>query len=749
MIIKETTPFGRIFHRWLYVLTFTLMAGLFASGSAFADHSPGHKGDTGGGSGGNDNNLPVIEDQLFSLDENRDPGTVVGQVVATSTKKNTTLEFAITGGDDTGSFLIDQFGVLTTALPLDHETISAHVLTVQVTDKFGSSTALVTVSVGDVNEPPTASDASFDAPELELVGSVVGTVQASDPDTSPPFSTLSYAVTGGNDDNAFDVDAEGNLFTLTALDFDVTPTYNLIVEVTDGGGLSDTANVTVDVLPNVVPSNLADIDGTNGFRVPGLTELLDTGWGVTILGDVNGDGIDDFVVSSLGGGPIVSSAYVIFGNDQGFAPNFDLTSLNGTNGFRFDGTDVNDFTGTAINGAGDINNDGKADILIGASGVSNPNGTTGAVYVVFGSQQFAPVMTAADLDGELGFQLLSEPGQSGLGNVLTLAPIGDLNGDGVDDFGAGLESGSFNGVSLSGMVYAIYGRDTQNGDPDFEPVIDVANLDTSTGLVLYGAPGDGVGSFVNPTGDINGDTFGDFSITLATFSRGLYVVFGNLTPVNPPPGEQPSFDLTTLDGTNGFIVDAPPDNFLFGGTGGGDINGDGHPDAVIGSTGEDINGLEAAGAGYVIFGRDSGFTWPAIFDLTSLDGSNGFRLKGELENGRFGFPIDNRSDIDGDGLDDIVGGALPLPDPFSQDPPPLPPAFYYIVAGSNLGFPAEIDLADPSIGSKIEVPETTAFVGAGGDINDDGVEDFILGSYRATTINGETGEAVVVYGGEF
>ena len=161
-----------------------------------------------------------------------------------------------------------------------------------------------------------------------------------------------------------------------------------------------------------------------------------------------------------------------------------------------------------------------------------------------------------------------------------------------------------------------------------------------------------------------------------------------------------------------------------------------------------VNGLTAAGAAYVIFGTDDTFSWPANFDLTSLDGANGFRILGAVENGNFGFPMDNRSDIDGDGLDDVVGGALPFLLPFPGGPP-LPPAFYYIVAGSNLGYPAEIDLADPSIGGKIEVPERTERMRAGGDVNGDGRGDFILGSPSATTVNGDTGEAVVVYGGLF
>ncbi|MCZ6844724.1 MAG: cadherin repeat domain-containing protein [Alphaproteobacteria bacterium] len=154
MTIAGTTPFGRNFYRLLYVLTFALLAGLITSSAAVATHMPGHE--TGGGKG---NNPPVIEDQLFSLNENEPSGSLAGQVVATSIKKNNTLEYQIVGGNNAGLFQLDLLtGELTTASPLNFEAASFHELMVQVTDKFGrSSTGFVIVMVDDVNEAPTAS----------------------------------------------------------------------------------------------------------------------------------------------------------------------------------------------------------------------------------------------------------------------------------------------------------------------------------------------------------------------------------------------------------------------------------------------------------------------------------------------------------------------------------------------------------------------------------------------------------------
>lgn len=853
MIIKETTPFGRIFHRWLYVLAFTFVAGLVASGSAFADHSPGHKGT----SGGKGNNSPVIEDHLFSLDENGDLGTLVGTVVATSTKKNTTLEFAIAGGDDTGSFLIDQFGVLTTAAPLDHETIPAHILTVQVTDKFGSSTGTVTVEVADVNEAPTvndgsfavseltaigtvvktvlasdpddsskpfgtltyllafpssgpilfeidpttgelttiadldhetvpsvivtvvvvdgddlsdfanftvtiedaneapvATDTTFDVSELLPVGAIVGTVPASDPDNSAPYNTLSYAITGGNVGSAFNIDsATGELSTLAALDFDVTPSYNLTVEVTDGGGLSNTASVTVNVSDAVVPTNVSEIDGTNGFA------LIRDGVGlpVAIVGDVNGDGIDDFAVSApqndVGGNLTAGSVYIVFGTSGVSPPEFDLEALAGDDGFRFDGTGSNDFTGEfMINGAGDINNDGFADILIPALNAFNEeNNSVGRVYVVFGGPQFPAVVSAADLNGVNGFRVINDPADSSW--AFGLSSAGDINGDGIDDFAIGAVNATIDGIlPQTGKVYAIFGRDIPNSEPDFDPVFDLTNLDASTGVFFYGALGDGVGLVLTPTGDLNVDGFGDFIISAIDGGR-AYVVFGNLDlgsqdPVDPPV----AFDLTTLDGTNGFIINGVFGELLGGGNGGGDINGDGHSDAVISAPGENrLTGETQVGAAYVIFGGP-GIDWGS-FDLTSLNGANGFKILGAAAFDALGYPLDNRSDIDGDGFDDIVAGARiavvpPFPEP-GEDPPPPPPILYYLIAGSDQPYPALIDLInlDPSMGNMIQAPAHTESMGAGGDVNGDGVDDFILSSGRDDL--GNDTPAYVVFGGDF
>lgn len=84
-----------------------------------------------------------------------------------------------------------------------------------------------------------------------------------------------------------------------------------------------------------------ELDGNNGFRLPGLGTSDQTGSSVTSIGDINGDGIDDLVVGARLADTVsavdAGKVYVIFGNANGFPPVFDFNSLDGTNGFALNG----------------------------------------------------------------------------------------------------------------------------------------------------------------------------------------------------------------------------------------------------------------------------------------------------------------------------------------------------------------------------------------------------------------------------
>ena len=136
--------------------------------------------------------------------------------------------------------------------------------------------------------------------------------------------------------------------------------------------------------------------------------------------------------------------------------------------------------------------------------------------------------------------------------------------------------------------------------------------------------------------------------TVRYYAGQSYVVFGSSS------GFSASLDLSSLNGSNGFVINGI-DACDFSGvsvSSAGDINGDGIDDLIIGAPDADPNGQEGAGESYVVFGSSSGFS--ASFDLSDLDGSNGFVINGIDEFDRSGYSVSSAGDINGDGIDDLI-----------------------------------------------------------------------------------------------
>jgi hypothetical protein len=131
---------------------------------------------------------------------------------------------------------------------------------------------------------------------------------------------------------------------------------------------------------------LSALDGTDGFVLNGVDADDWSGASVSGAGDVNDDSIDDVIIGAPfadPNGPFSGESYVVYGHTGPFAAAFELSDLDGTNGFVLNGVAAGDFAG-AVSGAGDVNDDGIADVIVGASG-ADPNGeSSGASYVVFG-----------------------------------------------------------------------------------------------------------------------------------------------------------------------------------------------------------------------------------------------------------------------------------------------------------------------------------------------------------------------------
>lgn len=277
--------------------------------------------------------------------------------------------------------------------------------------------------------------------------------------------------------------------------------------------------------------SFSDLDGSNGFALTsGDTSRTRFGVAVNFAGDINGDGIDDMIIGAGATGPNHSgSAYVVFGSSIAFPPLMNLTNLNGSNGFVFNGVAANNRAGYSVSGAGDINGDGIDDIVVGAFGAGANGNYSGSSYVVFGnSTSFPASIEAVNLDGNNGFSINGINAEDRLGRSVSRA--GDFNNDGFDDVIIGAIGVDANNKDKSGAAYLLFGK--QGG---FGSAINASEITGSKGLTMNGvAAGDEAGISVNFAGDLNNDGKDDVIIgawradpNSITSSGSSYVIFGN------------------------------------------------------------------------------------------------------------------------------------------------------------------------------------------------------------------------------
>ena len=627
-------------------------------------------------------------------------------------------------------------------------------------DPNGDRSGETYVVYGGANDKDVifTSPNSASVAEKPDAGRVVYTAAARDADGDVVTYSLS-----GTDADLFTIDADtGEVRFRVAPDFENPAddngdnVYRVAVTASDGENSTNRA-VAIAVTDVKDEIALSMLDGTNGFTLAGIDPLDRSGRSVSSAGDVNGDGYDDLIIGAPGAEPggkdSAGETYVVYGGASaaGAEGVLDLSALDGTNGFTLTGIDRFDASGYSVSSAGDVNGDGYDDLIVGARG-ADPNGrSSGETYVVYGGAGAGGVLDLSTLDGANGFTLTGIDARDESGGSVSSA--GDVNGDGYDDLVIGARLADSKG-GRSGETHVVYGGTSA---PGTDGVLALSDLDGANGFTLAGIdPGDVSGISVSSAGDVNGDGYDDLIIGARLADPNgkggageTYVVYGGAVA----PGAEGVLALSDLDGANGFIVNGiDPDDFSgISVSSAGDVNGDGYGDLIIGARGADPNG-RSSGETYVVHGGASAPGTGGVFELSALDGANGFTLIGIDPDDESGHSVSSAGDVNGDGYDDLIIGA-PRADPNGDRSGET-----YVVYGGavapgtggvlDLSTPEALDGATGFILNGIDRGDDSGFsVSSAGDVNGDGYDDLIIGAPRADPNGRSSGETYVVYGG--
>ena len=352
-----------------------------------------------------------------------------------------------------------------------------------------------------------------------------------------------------------------------------------------------------------------------------------------------------------------------------------------------------DWLGFSVEGAGDVTGDGIADAVLGAFGMA---GSLGGAYLVYGRAGGLPaLLDLAQLTATEGARLVGPAAQSFAGGYVAAA--GDVNRDGLGDL---LISGG-----SAGAAYLVHGR--AGGLP---ATLDLAGLGGADGVRLLGARDSVAGA-----GDVNGDGIDDMLVmaqAAGDHPAAAAVVYGRAAGFAGP------IDLATLDGADGFRIEAgsPRERALWTLATAGDANGDGIDDLLIGTPYRH----HSAGRAYLIFGEAGGLDGP--HDLSTLVRQHGIRFDGGVAGGALGWAVGGAGDVNGDGLADILlRSASPTAD------------LAFVIYGQPGAKPAVIDLGalTDAQGFELRLPGHTDYftrsVDGIGDVNGDGLDDIVLG----------------------
>lgn len=250
------------------------------------------------------------------------------------------------------------------------------------------------------------------------------------------------------------------------------------------------------------------LDGTDGFAIQGhLVGATGDSLGADMSAaeDFNGDGIDDFAISTTVRSGGEGAAFVIYGRDTGFAASMNINDLDSTIGVSIYSDTVDDF-GSRLAAAGDFNGDGFDDLAVSNfTKNSDKYAENDGVHIIYGSDSHPAEIQTSEIDGTNGTYLRNANGGQEFG--IAISAGADLDGDGFDDLVIG-GSEAQTDASTRGDVFVIYGNNRGQAE------LQTGNMNSAEGTKTeyLGAPAGvhALGASVT-VGNFDGDIYNDMA----------------------------------------------------------------------------------------------------------------------------------------------------------------------------------------------------------------------------------------------